>query len=96
MKHTPTPWVRQGQGILNHPVTGAPITLERIETSLGLIEIHDMTNEPNGNFNLMLAAPDLLVSLQEMLAVFQDHEQYDEDSAEVIKMARAAINKATT
>jgi hypothetical protein len=43
---------------------------------------------------LIAAAPGLLSALEEMMAVFQDHEQYDEDSAEVIQSAREAIRKA--
>ena len=34
-------------------------------------------------------------ALTEMMSVFQGHKQYDEESAEVISMARAAIAKAT-
>ena len=51
-------------------------------------------NERIANAHLIAAAPDLLSALQEMISVFQDHEQYDEESAEVISMARAAIAKA--
>lgn len=43
---------------------------------------------------LIAAGPDLLSALQEMMSVFQDHEQYDEESAEVVNIARAAIAKA--
>lgn len=43
---------------------------------------------------LIAAAPELLSALEEMMSVFQDHEQYDEESAEVVSMARAAIAKA--
>lgn len=46
------------------------------------------------NAHLISAAPDLLSALEEMMSVFQDHEQYDEDSAEVISFARVAIAKA--
>jgi len=50
--------------------------------------------ERKANANLIAAAPDLLSALQEMMSVFKDHEQYDEESAEVVSMARAAIAKA--
>ena len=44
--------------------------------------------------HLFASAPDLLSALEEMMSVFQDHEQYDEESAEVVSIARAAIAKA--
>lgn len=50
--------------------------------------------QKDANAHIILAAPDLLFALQEMMSVFQDHEQYDEESAEVISLARAAIAKA--
>jgi hypothetical protein len=46
------------------------------------------------NARLIAAAPDLLSALEEMMSVFQDHEQYDEESAEVIQSARSALRKA--
>ena len=48
----------------------------------------------NDAAHLISAAPDLLSALEEMMSVFQDHEQYDEESAEVVSIARAAIAKA--
>jgi hypothetical protein len=62
--HTPGPWHRQGQGTLLHPVTKRPLTLERVETSLGTFEVFDETNEPDGNIRLIVAAPALLEALQ--------------------------------
>ena len=67
---------------------------QRIETYLGSFEVLDETNEPDANARLISSAPDLLSALEEMMSVFQDHEQYDEESAEVVSIARAAIAKA--
>jgi hypothetical protein len=39
-------------------------------------------------------AKDSLAALKAMLSMFRDHEQYDDDSAQVIAEARAAIAKA--
>ena len=43
---------------------------------------------------LLNSHANLLAALEEMMSVFSDHEQYDEDSAAVIKKARAVIAKA--
>lgn len=59
-KHTPGPWKEQGIGTLLHPVTLAPVSTTRIETTLGTFEIFDETNEPDGNARLISAAPELL------------------------------------
>ena len=94
MKHTPGPWNLNGNGILLHPVTNRQLVTQRIETYLGSFEVLDETNEPDANARLISSAPDLLSALEEMMSVFQDHEQYDEESAEVVSIARAAIAKA--
>lgn len=44
---------------------------------------------------LIVAAPELLEALQEMFALFEAHEQYDDDSAAAVKLARLALTKAT-
>jgi hypothetical protein len=54
----------------------------------------DLQEVTQDNKAPLCATPDLLSALEEMMAVFQDHEQYDEESAEVIQSARAAIAKA--
>ena len=64
----------------------------RFPTGTG--QFSDMGRENLANANLISAAPDLLSALKEMMSVFQDHEQYDEESAEVVSIARAAIAKA--
>jgi hypothetical protein len=40
------------------------MTTTRIETSLGMIEILDLTNEPEANARLIAAAPALLGALE--------------------------------
>ena len=43
---------------------------------------------------LFAAAPEMLDALREMLSMFGDHEQYDDDSAQVIAQTRQVIAKA--
>ncbi len=50
--------------------------------------------EDEANARLIAAAPELLEALREMLSMFRDHEQYDEDSAQVISQTRQVIAKA--
>ena len=60
-------------------------------------QIHQIARLPENalaNARLIASAPDLLSALEEMMSVFQDHEQYDEESAEVIQSARSALRKA--
>jgi hypothetical protein len=64
----------------------------RFPTGTG--QFSDMGRENLANARLISAAPDLLSALEEMMSIFQDHEQYDEESAEVIQSSRAAIRKA--
>lgn len=56
--HTATPWLDCGHGSLIHPVTGATITTDVIEAQgFGRIgEWYDYSNEPAGNFLLILRA----------------------------------------
>lgn len=51
-------------------------------------------SETIANARLLASAPLLLDALSDMLGMFGDHEQYDEDSAQSIKQARAAIGAA--
>lgn len=60
----------------------------------GVSVVHGIDSKSEANANLIATAPELLSALKEMMAVFQDHEQYDEESAEVVSIARAAIAKA--
>ena len=78
-QHTPAPWKHDPTwGIIKH----------------GKSEICALHSGNLANANLIASAPDLLSALEEMMSVFQDHEQYDEESAEVIQSSRAAIRKA--
>jgi hypothetical protein len=70
-KHTPGPWIKQGMGIVNSPVTGSAMATSRIETTLGNIEILDETNEPDYNLSLILSAPDLLEALEMAVATIE-------------------------
>lgn len=53
------------------------------------------TERDRANARLIAAAPDLLSALYEMYSMFYAHEQYDDDSAAVVKLASEAINLAT-
>jgi hypothetical protein len=77
--HTPAPW--------KHDPTWGII-------KYGKNEICALHSGNIANAHLISAAPDLLSALEEMMSVFQDHEQYDEESAEVIQSAREALRKA--
>ena len=52
------------------------------------------TEEAKANARLIAAAPEMLEALREMLSMFGDHEQYDDDSAQVIAQTRQVIAKA--
>ena len=65
-----------------------------IHSDVTIARIEDEASAWVANAHLIAAAPDLLSALEEMMSVFQDHEQYDEESAEVVSIARAAIAKA--
>ncbi len=51
--------------------------------------------EREANARLIAASPDLLSAIQEMYSMFYAHEQYDDNSAAAVKLARASINLAT-
>jgi hypothetical protein len=68
-KHTPSPWVLNGEGVVHHPVTGKSMITKRIETSLGNIEVLDETNEPEENLRLIVAAPELVNVLRMFLGL---------------------------
>jgi hypothetical protein len=98
-KHTPGPWKINGTGILNHPVTGAAVSLIRIETTLGNIEIHDETNEPDYNARLIAAAPELLEALEECTTergamAYRNHELALKRIEYINGIVRASIAKA--
>ena len=104
--HTPTPWAihtcnENGPFLDSFFLSTTAQTWDgneceqiicRFPTGTG--QFSDMGRENLANAHLISAAPDLLSALEEMMSVFQDHEQYDEESAEVVSIARAAIAKA--
>lgn len=102
--HTPAPWIVQIDEDNNDSsfttikiVDGSRESLTHPQGALTLANIQTFAphlKEGIANANLIASAPDMLFALQEMMAVFQENEQYDEDSAEVISIARAAIAKA--
>ena len=58
-----------------------------------LPEWPDHQAEAEANARLIAAAPEMLEALREMLSMFGDHEQYDDDSAQVIAQTRQVIAK---
>lgn len=84
-QHTPGPWAVSPY----NNIVSKNGTVAKTEQMPG-----NDDEERKANAHLIAAAPDLLSALQEMMSVFQDHEQYDEESAEVVSIARAAIAKA--
>ena len=89
-KHTPGPWIACPGDARNH---------YNIETRNSGNDLHPVATligpDRLENARLISAAPELAEAILEMLAVFGDHEQYDEESAAVVSAARAAIAKAT-
>ncbi len=88
--HTPGPWVAIGKVIKEGLGRRNSVTVTRIDSRGKFVKGCD-----EANARLMAAAPDLVLALQAMLCQFQDHEQYGEDDAAAINIARAAIAKAT-
>ena len=80
--HTPAPWILEQDTVF----IGETRKVQPV--------LYHGDSEGMANARLISAAPDLLSTLKEMMSVFQDHEQYDEESAEVVSIARAAIAKA--
>lgn len=86
--HTPGPWIIWDNIIVDQrrePI--AQIFKQSNDFPL------KKTPEADANASLIAASPELFIALQKMLAVFKDHEQYDEDSAAAVKLARSAIQK---
>jgi len=88
---TPGPWTIEGQGILQHPVSGGSIITTRIGTGgYGEIELVDGTNEPEGNKYLIAAAPEMLDTLLTIEAMIGADPAFDTLPCNV----RAAYQKA--
>jgi hypothetical protein len=81
--HTQGPWHLGKRG-------GNPAIYGKDGTEVAEI-LHGLTPEWRGNARLIAAAPEMLEALREMLSMFGDHEQYDEDSAQVISQTRQVI-----
>lgn len=97
MTHTPGPWLDCGEGWLQNPNNGAAVQTRVIEaTGFGRIaEVFDISNEPEGNFRLMLAAPELLEALRVILACPAMHEESADAATEAAyDLAVDAIAKA--
>ncbi len=75
-KHTPTPWKVGGLKTLVDPRNGGVIVTQVIETSLGEIEVLDLTNEPSHNVQLMVTAPKMLEALEYCQKVIEIARKY--------------------
>jgi len=100
---TPGPWTIEGQGILQHPVSGGSIITTRIGTGgYGEIELVDGTNEPEGNKALIVSAPEMLDTLEMVEACLCKNDprvgretKYARNRREyVLQIVREAIAKA--
>ena len=94
-KHTPGPWAVDGTNV------GIPLRCfngEALQEFSTLGDSEVCTDEDEANALLIAAAPDLLESLQSVLAFFREFDGpdvFDEIECEALTKARAAIAKAT-
>ena len=90
-QHTPGPW----------NVTGLYVRERDGGLVASIIDLwHDQKTpkaEKNANAAIIAAAPDLLAALVEMVVLYADHAQYDDEGHETagINAALAAIARAT-
>lgn len=90
-RHTPGPWSAFAGAVFTGPKDSPTFVARMVKDDDGIAE----WDERHANQQLIAAAPDLVLALQVMLCQFQDHEQYGEDDADAVSIARAAIAKAT-
>lgn len=91
-QHTPGPWIDAGHGALLHPVTNSPVTTTVIEAKdFGrILEVYDYSNEPDGNFRLIVAAPELLAIARAYRAALNssdsEHPDFLDSGADTIAL----------
>ena len=87
--HTPGEWMDCGSGTLLHPVTHAPVSTRVVEAKDWgrIFEVYDYSNQADANFRLILAAPELLAALKNLV---ETPDVYQAD----MQQARAALSKA--
>ncbi len=93
-------WMDCGEGILNDPVTGKPLTLRVIEAEgWGRIaEVYDYSNEPDYNFRMLLLARNHLPALLKLArhaAILADDSNFPEACA-VLPELEAVLDEART
>ena len=91
-KHTPGPWF-SSENLNLFAETGEH--LADLDTSTEELP----SEQIYANARLIAAAPDLLAALVEMIVLYADHAQYDDEEGHEtagINAARTAIAKATT
>ena len=78
LSYTPGPWTIEGNGMLAHPANGATVLTTRIGTDgWGEIELHDQTNEPDGNAQLIRSAPEMLDLIKDCREVVRYYNTKD-------------------
>ena len=92
--HTPGPWFAKREGFSTVYIEGRirPGVLQEI-AACGPTEAGPETQEANAR--LIAAAPELLLALQSLMNLFEQHEQAAHTTSPVGDYARAAIAKAT-
>jgi len=90
-QHTPGPW-RLSSGDETEIFSGAKPVARAHCGGLTSVKLP----EAEANARLIAAAPELLAALVEMVVLYADHEQYDDEGYETagINAARAAIARA--
>lgn len=106
MTTTTKRWIDAGDGTLTHPISGRQVMTRVIELQgCGRIaDVYHYGDEPELDFALMLAAPELLAALEKTAAVlcdlFEDLKSYGDQSrrdqvTSICNSASAAIARAT-
>lgn len=95
-QHASPQWMDCGEGILIHPTAHEPICTRVVELKGHgrIFEVYDYSNEPEQNFRMILASPELLDALK-MLVNVCTHPQSTKDEMRLIaREAQDAISKA--
>jgi hypothetical protein len=93
--HTPGPWVyfykhKYDEWHVSIPIPGSSMRF-------GIFDDGVRSENPEADARLIAAAPDLMDALKALLSLDDDHQRGkgDEDVCQEVRMARAAIAKAT-
>lgn len=100
--HTPGPWMDCGSGIIDVADGRSAIATRVVEAKDWgrIFEVYDYSNEPEANFRLILAAPELLAAMQDIFAqCAMTHKHWgdgdnNKQADAAVARARAAIKAA--